>query len=311
MAVIKGDENASFGDAAINNYTTVYKVGMDLRKAAGDILTVYIGPMMIDYKSRPKLLMNFDDGADDGYWAYQQMGGLKGTLFIPGDVIDSDGGVNFLTAAEVDTLYAAGWDVGGHGGDGFNTMTLAQIETLLDENLTIFQAGGWVRGNEFFSYPLGQIDSIAGDDYLLGVIPLLASKGIVACRSSADKLNYPAPYGIDDPYRLRTRALGQGAGDSLVADATEALVAIDECINAGATLLLLGHKFVASSPSGSTEWLESEFLLLVAGIQSRVDQGLIDVETFTEWLAWMDATTGITTMEINEAPIEMGIRLFH
>jgi peptidoglycan/xylan/chitin deacetylase (PgdA/CDA1 family) len=251
-----------------------------LRKPNTTTLTLYIGPLLHSFRSRPKVVLTFDDAVDDGYWAFQQMEpyGYKGSLGIPHGKIGTDGGLNYLTVAEMEEMYAAGWDCSHHGDDGFSTITLATARQLIRDNLAEFRANGWTRGNEFGIFPLGQrVCSDASYDELRA---MLIEEGVPYWRVGVNDMMYPAPYGIDDFVSIRNLQCGQGAAPNLN-DAAAALAAVDKAITAGATLFLNFHQFVASGADSSLEWNESEFTALLAGLHARAAK--IDVVSFTEW----------------------------
>lgn len=255
-----------------------------VRKPNTTTLTLYVGPLIAGFRSRPKLVMTFDDAVDDGYWAFEQMEpyGFKGTCGIPHGKIGTDGGTNYLTVAEFQEMYDAGWDCSHHGDDGFSTITLAAAQQLIRDNHEEFRGRGWTRGNEFGVFPLGQ--RTCSDATYAQVRAMLHGEGVPYWRVGVNDMMYPAPYGIDDFTSIRNLQCGQGSAPNLN-DASAALTAVDKAIGAGATLFLNFHQFVASGAATTLEWNEAEFIAFLAGVCRRTP--MIDVVTFTEWRRWL------------------------
>jgi hypothetical protein len=252
-----------------------------LRKPNTTTLTLYVGPLVHSFRSRPKIVLTFDDAVDDGYWAFEQMEpyGFRGSCGIPFGKIGSDGGTNYLTVAEFQEMYDAGWDCSHHGDDGFTTITLEEARTLIRANLAEFRGRGWTRGNNFGIFPLGQRS--CSDATYAELRGMLHEEGVPYWRVGVNDMMYPAPYGIDDFTSIRNLQCGQGTAPNLN-DADAALTAVDKAVAAGATLFLNFHQFVDSGAETSLEWNKSEFISFVQGLQLRTTH--LDVVPASEWI---------------------------
>jgi len=80
--------------------------------------------------------------------------GIPGTSYV---VSDNIGDVGMLSVANIQEMYAAGWDIGNHTKDHayFNTLTEAQIETELADCAAALDGWGLTRASHHVAYPGG------------------------------------------------------------------------------------------------------------------------------------------------------------
>ena len=185
------------------------------------------------------------DGASDtcytvayGAWLNK---GMQGTLAIPTGLVDS--GAGFLTTAQIDEMYAAGWDVI-HMSDSTTALTglsVAAAEARLATAETFMQSKGWTRTPKIIALPGTSFTSHRSDDNLRTA---LLNRGYIAAfdkwsngtATSPDRghsLSIDPDYGISlNPYRVPAWRVEQP--DTIA----EHRLHIDHAIAAGTTRVL-------------------------------------------------------------------------
>lgn len=84
-----------------------------------------------DYPGPCIIIPTSDDNDDiiiDDYYPVLAANGMTMSTFV---IADTVGDAGYLTEAELDTLYAAGWDVGVHGATNLTTLTESQLHAEL------------------------------------------------------------------------------------------------------------------------------------------------------------------------------------
>lgn len=245
------------------------RVRVDSTSSGGQI--AYFDSIYAGKKTRPKLVITFDDGWESQLteaYSYMATKGLKGTCYIP---FDNIGTANYMTEANLATLYNAGWDIGNHTYNHTNLTTLgtqAEMEEEISLNTAYLNSLGFTRSSLHFAYPNGAYN----DTVLLAV----AAQNIKTARTVIGTAAFMTVQPPDDFYHLRIQNLGN-------TDALANIEAkIDRCIEEGDVLFLNGHKLVVT-PTVTTEFGISDFQALMDYIKTKVDAGLIDVVTISEW----------------------------
>jgi hypothetical protein len=110
------DEFTASGGESIANPMTHLRVRMDSAAGSGAITfsRLYYIPAG---KDRPRVVLSFDDGWDSQYdiaFPYLTSKGMVATAYVVEDYI---GQANFMSLAEVQELYTAGWDIANHTKD--------------------------------------------------------------------------------------------------------------------------------------------------------------------------------------------------
>jgi len=226
-----------------------------------------------DYIARPKVILTFDDNFQNAYSnAYPIMvgNGQKGVLF---SVIDRVDQTNYMTLSEMNELYALGWDVSNH------TQTHAHLTAIPEAQMhaEINNATTWLINNGFksssllFAYPYGE--------YNQTVINYLKLKGFTFARSTIGGIWQPQLNLSDNiQYQIKTE---------YVFNTTTTVTVqgwIDQTINQGGLLVLLFHQIVNVDADSEGKCLTSDFKIISDYLKTKSDAGLLDVETFTNYM---------------------------
>jgi peptidoglycan/xylan/chitin deacetylase (PgdA/CDA1 family) len=139
------------------------------------------------------LLLTFDDAHDDHYsevFTYMESKGLhKATAFVPYAYMDAGG---YLTTAQAQEMYAAGWDIANHTASAATWAgdSQAQMETSLATCKSYLDTNGMSRASNQVAYPYGYYD--ANSD------AAMAAQGMLIGRLAGD---YPEDqaFDYDDP----------------------------------------------------------------------------------------------------------------
>jgi len=255
----------------------------EIRAAATDVwagaLDFYVYGIYAG-NARPKVILSFDDNTPTHYTELYagtaqtntQDVGIKCTLYVNGANIDQSG---YLTTTQLDTLYAAGWDICNHAytHTDLTSITVAAAQALLDQNESLLESNGWTRAYKHMAWVGGQYNS--------DLIDSVTTNGFLTARC-VDNWNSPnlslisTHTGLNMPYTIPIFYLTNTVGS------TEALAVIDEAIRLGMSIHLYGHKLVAS-PSAATEFDRAEMGLLLEGLASRRNSDQCDIVTISEW----------------------------
>lgn len=217
--------------------------------------------------NRPKLLFTFDDGWDSQYnVAYQYMSpyGLRGNIAVIPSLVNTSG---YMTLAQLQEVYTAGWDLANHTYDHINLKTepdpAKKVKEIEDGRAWLIQ-NGFHRAADILVYPQGGYDQT--------VLNYLATTHRGA-RTVTEHLEYGTPI---ERFKVKIRNCIN------TIDINTAKGWVDEAIRTGGTLLLLFHKLV-TNPTVSTEFSISSFQQLVDYVASKLSQ--IDVITYDELFA--------------------------
>jgi peptidoglycan/xylan/chitin deacetylase (PgdA/CDA1 family) len=237
-----------------------------------DSVVAYFDSFYIGTKSKPKCIINFDDGRDSQYskaYAYMQPKGLKGTCYIIGSEI---GEADFMTVANLDTLYAAGWDLCNHGSVDLSTLetqALQEAEILSEEAYLV----NYPRANKHYAYPMGGYDDNAR--------AALANLGYLTARTIIDRRQANV---LDERYLLTRYGV---YNTTTVAAAKEF---INVAIRQGSAILLNFHQIVDADADVDTKVLTADFNSIIDYIEMLVLQGAIEVQTISEWYNGLSQT---------------------
>ena len=212
-----------------------------------------------------KVLVTFDDSWDSQYskaYAYMSTLGLKGTIYAIGSKLGTAG---YCTLANLQEMYADGWDIGNHGSVNLTTLaTQAEQEAeVLGEERYIKE---FTRSCKHYAYPNGGYDDNAKN--ALEQIGYLSARTII----DRNQANY-----LDEKYLLTRYGIYNSTS---VATAKSY---IDSCIAQGASILLNFHIIVDATADVSTKVLTADFQALMDYILLKKRQGLVDVPTVSEW----------------------------
>lgn len=231
-----------------------------------------IGPIYANLRTRPKIMLMFDDANASDYLQSKPVLDTYGFVATSYIIKDKIGTTDFLTMSQVQELYAAGWDIGGHHlsvfrGESYETQLARLVEIrdyLLDNGLT--------RGALHFSYPEGKYDQNTN--------LAMSAAGMRTGRTVIDYCQSPAI----SPELYRLHAAGQDT--ALGSTGASALAEVDDAIKNGASIGLFMH---GMSGTGN-HWNTTDLGTLCAGLRRRVNQGLCDVVTISEFYDGLSGT---------------------
>jgi len=242
--------------------------------------TVYCAGVVINNRSRPNVMMMFDDGWLSQYteaYAYMKTVGLRGAIAcVPAFI----GLGLYMSVAQYQTLYDAEWDITNH------TLNHTVLTGIADELIRSEVKGGrdflyskgWNRAADLLIYPETFND--------LNVQTVSQSVGATFGRGAIRRTAPTAPYGLDNPMSV---------GGATLSNVTlaKAKSFVDGAILTGESLIIYGHEILGSNnpgglggtpPATPTQWYRDDFRALVDYIVLKRNQGLIDTPTLTEWL---------------------------
>lgn len=208
-------------------------------------VTINFGALYaVDEQGTPVVTFSFDDNWESIYTqGFAYLTTTKGKAAINYLTCDDLGTAGRMTQANVDALYAGGWDIGGHYGTELDDVpdvgaTLDYVQDYLDSH-------GYNRGVLDFALPGGVWNEGT-------VMPAVKSR-FRSCRTII-------PYGETRPpgdnYKLRTMEVMQTTTLATVEGR------VDRCYSNKEWLILVFHRLVAV-PSTSLEWAISDFQALV------------------------------------------------
>lgn len=251
--------------------STIVRLRVRLDAAAGGGQSVSFDSLYAGNKHRPKVVLTFDDGWDtqltEGY-TYMATKGLKGVCYVPNVTI---GTANYMTVANLRTLYEAGWDIGNHGYTHTNLTTLgtqAEMESEISLNKDWLDGLGFTRASSHFAYPNGGYNDT--------VLAAMAAQNMLTGRTVLGTTAVITAQPPDNPYIIRIQNLGN-ANSLASVKAT-----IDTCVDMGTVLFVNGHKLVALA-TADTEWAIADFQSLIDYLYNKVTTNKLDMVTVSEW----------------------------
>jgi peptidoglycan/xylan/chitin deacetylase (PgdA/CDA1 family) len=211
--------------------------------------------------STPAILFAFDDGLSSIYsQAYPILAAkhIKATLYMISDQI---GGGGYVTAANLQTLDAAGWDIGNHtkAHADLNTRTEAQQESDLSACKAALDALGLTRASMHVAYPHG-----LWDDNVLISMP---ATGMLTGRT-VDYAHFDV-LPVADPYALS--AYNLDSSHSLA----QAKAKVDSIKTNGQILIFFTHHLGSADATG---WATQDYSDLVDYVVAQGVQPLTITE---------------------------------
>lgn len=266
--MIGRDQWSTSGSPAWN--VNMVRLRVRINASAGTPVCYYDG-MYYGFQSRPKCVISFDDGWSTQYtegYEYMRRYGFKGSLYLIKQRVDV---ANYITTAQVQTLFNDGWDVLNHT-DNHNNMatelsTQAEVETELIACRDWIISNGWSRNRSelHVAYPNGGYDS--------KVLAAMANLGMITGRTV---INRTQSNEIDNQYLLARQSHGY------TASAATYKAYIDRAISDNGMVQLNYHKIVADGTGAAdTEVEQAQFRDLIDYLNTK--RAYIDVVTMTEW----------------------------
>jgi len=161
------------------------RIGVRVTVASGTKPDVYVGGIWIGGAQRSKVMLSYDGcyisqntlvkPAHDTY-------GLTGTLYVAKSVVDSS--ASYLTTAQLDTFYAAGWSIAGHSYTGVALETLSE-SAMVDEigNFRRWAQGrGYARGDGHWAWGYSVGTNNASAEIRSTVTRVLQQSGLKSLR---------------------------------------------------------------------------------------------------------------------------------
>lgn len=235
-------------------------------------------------KATGKIMLGFDDGILSQYtegFSYMQSKGIRGTIALPHGLIGLN---NYCSQAQLDEMYAAGWDFVGH------STTHADLTAATAQNLLIE-----VRKNKQYidaRYPRGADCMVYPENkYNAAVSAACRRAGWRYMRAAARRYMSVDAFGLDNYDAIGSQSLS-----------TMTVQQIKDCIlsaaNTGQVLWLYGHELLsANNPNGTggappsnpvTAWYRDDFRAVVDYIADLKQQGLVEDVTWSEIQAHLD-----------------------
>ncbi|MEI7426332.1 MAG: polysaccharide deacetylase family protein, partial [Candidatus Moraniibacteriota bacterium] len=189
-------------------------------------------------KSKPKVILTFDDGWQDTYTnAYRIMEpyGFKGVTYAVSDFAQGND-PNYMRKSTLDALYAAGWDVSNHSKHhenynitpGADALAMkASYQVCLDYLLGC----GYERSARFLCYPNGGFDD--------ELIQYIKEIGIISARTTRIGLNPPLPF---DVYKMKQVTIGPVTTFGVDTSSNDMKASIDRAVASGQALAVMMHR---------------------------------------------------------------------
>lgn len=252
----------------------------------GNLTSINVDRVAFNTAGKAKLLFTFDDA-----WLsvltkgkpILDSAGFKGTTWANQEAAEGhweDGA--FMDINDLNTIYAAGWDIGNH------TVAHPDDESVLsDVELTeqylvnqewlessSFGKDCWLRGARHVCYPSGSYS-----DRLIGILQEI---GVKSARTTVHGIT-PTP--VTDMYKLKCIAVGRDTNiDKYV------LEEIDRAVKTGSSLIFMLHRVEETPEPDDGVDNYGQIAVSTANLQRIVDyangyvlSGELDVVTISEW----------------------------
>lgn len=266
------------------SWATIDRVQIQVDSLGGTQSTVVIKGLWSNVVSRPTVMLWFDDCNSTDYTnCYPVLSalGLRANIAFLSDQLNVN---NYLSTAQCDTLYAAGWDFTNHTMTHpvLTSVTAQQVADEFDGCAAVLSVNGWTRGNRVVVYPTGAtngtVDAVAESRFTIG-------RG---GRTTFTNFQQATFGGLDYPLRLVTNATLDNDTTTLA----QAQTAVQNCIRLGSTLNVFCH-LVTNGGSGTTWELDTKFTPFAHYLAGLKNAGRLDVQTVTDWAS--ELTSGRKT----------------
>lgn len=267
IKVTKSQFTVSGGDSFANTITTVR---FAFNTNAATTPTIIIDSLYKNIKGIANIVLTFDDAWTSVYtnaFPYMASKGLKGTTWI---IKDNVGVGNYCSLAQLQEMYAGGWDISNHTTNHHNMSTTTSVDdaiSYIQPVIDYLKANGMNRGHQFFCPPYG--------DYNSYTLTALATLGVYASRTTIYDNQHNPPTNI---YELKTRPIDN---NSTVASLQ---TWVEQAILTGSTVFFMIHK-VDDNAGDSLSWqYTNSFKPFIDWLVDNNNKRL-RVLTMTEWYA--------------------------
>lgn len=276
----------SVGSGAPNSWDNITRMEIIVVFADTATPSATFDRLAINTQGRAKVLFTFDDAWYDAFqlgFPILEQRGFKATTwaiadssaYSDADMVGAEPKV-MMSEEDLDTLYAAGWDIGNHSKthpNNINLLTDAQIRTEYLDTQNWLLSKGWTRAAHHVCYPSGS--------YNERLIQILKEIGVKTART-VDFGTQPTP--VTNIYKLKTVAVGRDT------DMARVYREVDQAVATGSSLFFMLHRVeVAPEPDdgganyGQIAVSTKNLAALVAYVDQYVQQGALDVVTISQW----------------------------
>lgn len=238
---------------------------LKLNATSGHTCSISLDNIRYNVHQEPMCGITFDDGAASAYaeaYPYMLSKGIRGTFYITPTLIAST--PNFMTEANLATVYANGFAVANHTWDHphLDALTEAQVTQEIEDTIDYLDNLGFTRTSRHLAYPYGEHGAT--------VQAVMEALGILTGRLGGVTNLFRAPLGnvYEIPLYIYL--------DENLSLAT-AKSRIDEAIATDSSIFTVGH--VLAESAGANTWAIADFQALIDYIVARK----IKCVTIDEW----------------------------
>jgi peptidoglycan/xylan/chitin deacetylase (PgdA/CDA1 family) len=246
-------------------WADIQRIKFRMSIATGETASFTLGGVYVNPDMTPKLIINFDDCYDSVYTKALPMftaAGVRGTFYVVQDMVGDSG---MCTLAQLQAIYAAGWDICNHtlSHAHLSTLTVSEIEAEVGGCTDWLLAQGFTRSAYHLSYPYGERSKV--------IIDTVADLGILTARTTGANMQFNNDGGLLNIPRVLS--LGPTTTAQNMYDA------VDELIKYGGTGFIFGH-IIADDPDGAANTGATSVL------QALIDYAKarkLEMVSVTEW----------------------------
>jgi hypothetical protein len=279
----------AWGDGTAGSVDTypVYKVMLQLVPVTDQTPIVHFGWLANQEFPAAGVIFHFDDAygsvATRALPIFQSYG-FKGCVAVTGSLVGTGVGENaFLTESQIDTLYAAGWDVLSHN----YTHVSATSSTVVADQVANLSQGqrylrnkGWHRGSHFLAWPGNNGDNTERNAGLYASKFFLAARGNTQWAADNPISDGEGKSGLwipRDPYNLAFQPMCEDC----IATAT---ALVEQVVRDRGIITFYAHR-VKTSPDGSVDIDPTTLDTLLALCKTHETAGNLEVLTTSQWAA--------------------------
>lgn len=265
---------ASGGEVITNDMVRAYIRAFNNATTGGQT-EFYLGPLWLNAKDRPRLIIELDDGWLSTYtqaFPYCQVRGVNLSVPLAAEAVGTNDAV-YCNWAQVEEMYAAGFDflVHGNKSHGVDLLNYQQVYDDTVDKIARMESHG--ISSRHYVYPQGRFNSSYSFD-------ALTDAGIISSAHTAGGALHSTAFGVCTPLMLPRAPMNHTIGSAAI------ITQINRAVSLGTTLRLYGHKVLGSSESVSNSDLEltyAEFTSIIDAAVALRDAGTLDIVTVSEW----------------------------
>jgi hypothetical protein len=229
-------------------------------------------------KGRPTVVLTFDDVRTETYdtaFPLMQARGLKGTCYVPSAEV---GATDKMTLAELQELYAAGWDMACDSTDDSPFTGMASTAAALTDVQTVrtyLETNSMPRAKNHFCWPNGTWSE--------AIAAAFEGDGFLSARTTVTQSFYDR-FGLGG---IAMTVPSQGSGSAVASSVHTAR--LTEALLRGTTQFFHFHDIKDSPSAGG--WQTSKFVTFLDEIETARDAGELVVMTVSEWYARASVAT--------------------